>query len=100
MKSRSLDKAISTLEMEVSSRSGERGANDSSSSTSSRRSQAFVVIGINTAFSSKKRRESVRKTWVLGGEQLRKVEKEKGVVIRFVIGHSATPGGGVLDRAI
>ena len=28
-----------------------------------------------------------------------RLEKEKGVIIRFVIGHSATPGG-VLDRAI
>lgn len=33
------------------------------------------------------------------GAKLRKLEKEKGIVIRFVIGHSATPGG-VLDRAI
>ena len=30
---------------------------------------------------------------------LKKLEKAKGIVIRFVIGHSATPGG-VLDRAI
>ena len=27
------------------------------------------------------------------------MEKEKGIVVRFVMGHSATPGG-VLDRAI
>lgn len=27
------------------------------------------------------------------------MEREKGIIIRFVIGHSATPGG-VLDRAI
>lgn len=33
------------------------------------------------------------------GEQLEKAEREKGVVIRFVIGHSATAGG-VLDRGI
>ncbi|KAL6963958.1 putative beta-1,3-galactosyltransferase 8 [Sarracenia purpurea var. burkii] len=33
------------------------------------------------------------------GDKLKKLEKEKGIVIRFVIGHSATPGG-VLDRAI
>lgn len=30
---------------------------------------------------------------------MKKLEKEKGIVIRFVIGHSATPGG-VLDSAI
>ncbi|KAH8480465.1 hypothetical protein H0E87_030654 [Populus deltoides] len=59
----------------------------------------FVVIGINTAFSSRKRRDSLRQTWMPKGEKLKKLEKEKGIVIRFVIGHSATPGG-VLDRAV
>lgn len=33
------------------------------------------------------------------GAKLKKLEKEKGIVIRFVIGHSVTPGG-VLDRSI
>ncbi|KAK1323886.1 putative beta-1,3-galactosyltransferase 8 [Acorus calamus] len=33
------------------------------------------------------------------GSKLRRLEKEKGMVIRFVIGHSATPGG-ILDCAI
>lgn len=33
------------------------------------------------------------------GNKLKKLEEEKGIVIRFVIGHSATPGG-VLDRTI
>ena len=35
----------------------------------------------------------------LPGAKRARLEKEKGVIIRFVIGHSATPGG-VLDRAI
>jgi hypothetical protein len=63
------------------------------------RKKAFVVIGINTAFSSRKRRDSVRETWMPQGERLRRLEEEKGIVMRFVIGHSATPGG-ILDRAI
>ena len=29
--------------------------------------KAFVVIGINTAFSSKKRRDSIRETWLPKG---------------------------------
>lgn len=33
------------------------------------------------------------------GAKLKQLEKDKGVIIRFVIGHSATPGG-VLDKAI
>jgi hypothetical protein len=34
------------------------------------------------------------------GDKLRKLEREKGIVVRFVIGHSGTPGGGALDRAL
>ncbi|KAL7238063.1 hypothetical protein ACSBR2_004208 [Camellia fascicularis] len=72
---------------------------DSNSSSSSLQKKAFVVIGINTAFSSKKRRDSLRETWMPRGDKLKKLEKEKGIIIRFVIGHSATRGG-VLDQAI
>lgn len=35
----------------------------------------------------------------MAGNELKKLEKEKGIVIRFVIGRSATPGG-LLERAI
>ncbi|CAN6481623.1 unnamed protein product [Victoria cruziana] len=58
-----------------------------------------MVIGINTAFSSRKRRDSVRATWMPQGEKRKRLEQEKGIIIRFVIGHSATTGG-ILDRAI
>ncbi|KAL7118398.1 hypothetical protein ACP275_03G133900 [Erythranthe tilingii] len=97
----SLDKTISTLEMELAAArtSNNKMARASTVNHNSSLAKAFVVIGINTAFSSKRRRESVRETWMLKGEELKRVEKEKGVVMRFVIGHSATPGG-VLDRAI
>lgn len=66
---RSLDKTISTLEMELavartSQTNGqvpiERGSNQNLQ-------KAFVVVGINTAFSSKKRRDSVRETWMPRG---------------------------------
>lgn len=33
------------------------------------------------------------------GEKLEKLEKEKGIVIKFMIGHSATSNS-ILDRAI
>lgn len=62
------------------------------------RPKAFMIVGINTAFSSRKRRDSVRSTWMPRGERRRKME-EKGIIVRFVIGHSATAGG-ILDRAI
>ncbi|XP_057536507.1 probable beta-1,3-galactosyltransferase 2 isoform X1 [Amaranthus tricolor] len=59
----------------------------------------LMVIGINTAFNSRKRRDSVRATWMPQGDKRKKLEEEKGIVIRFVIGHSSTTGG-ILDKAI
>ncbi|XP_057828778.2 beta-1,6-galactosyltransferase GALT31A isoform X3 [Cryptomeria japonica] len=104
---KTLDKTISTLEMELAAaRAAQANSLNGSpvfikpvGEKSEERQKAFIVIGINTAFSSRKRRDSVRETWMPQGEKLRQIEQEKGIVIRFVIGHSATPGG-ILDRAI
>ncbi|PWA90169.1 galactosyltransferase family protein [Artemisia annua] len=99
----SLDKTISTLEMELeaarTSLTGAKFLPERVASNKTSLQKAFVVIGINTAFSSKKRRDSVRETWMPTGSKLNKLAKEKGIIVRFVIGHSATPGG-VLDQAI
>ncbi|RWR92850.1 beta-1,3-galactosyltransferase 7 [Cinnamomum micranthum f. kanehirae] len=104
----SLDKTISTLQMELAATRSSQGmsgldASPRVSAVSSRegtlRKKAFVVIGINTAFSSRRRRDSVRETWMPQGEKLQKLEREKGIVIRFMIGHSATSSS-ILDRAI
>ncbi|KAL5073481.1 hypothetical protein RYX36_012465 [Vicia faba] len=101
---KSLDKAISTLGMELTAskttsqtdvqhlRQQQHGFNHSIQ-------KAFVVIGINTAFSSKKRRDSIRETWLPNGDKLKELEKEKGIVVRFMIGHSTTPGS-ILDKSI
>ncbi|XP_042381854.1 beta-1,3-galactosyltransferase 7-like isoform X1 [Zingiber officinale] len=68
--------------------------------TSSKQSRkAFIVIGINTAFSSRRRRDSVRETWMPQGEKLKKLEHEKGIVVRFMIGRSVTSNS-ILDKAI
>ncbi|XP_049380063.1 probable beta-1,3-galactosyltransferase 8 [Solanum stenotomum] len=100
---KSLDKSISTLEMELAiARTRQKVTQHTKENRASNQSipnKAFMVIGINTAFSSRKRRDSLRETWMPKGDKLRKLEKEKGIVIRFVIGRSATQGG-VLDRAI
>uniref|UniRef100_A0A0D9YI59 DUF4094 domain-containing protein n=1 Tax=Oryza glumipatula TaxID=40148 RepID=A0A0D9YI59_9ORYZ len=100
----SLDKAVSSLEMELAvERARSSAAVGAGTAVSSLGPQkAFVVIGINTAFSSKKRRDSLRDTWVPRGDKLRRLEKEKGIVIRFVIGRSgaAAAGDGPLDRAV
>ncbi|KAG9455237.1 hypothetical protein H6P81_008141 [Aristolochia fimbriata] len=102
-----LDKTISTLEMQLAAARSSQVSTQETSPMATKgvpdqfkeREKVFIVMGIITAFSSRKRRDSVRDTWMPQGEKLRRLEKEKGIVMRFVIGHSASPGG-VLDRAI
>ncbi|PHT76450.1 putative beta-1,3-galactosyltransferase 1 [Capsicum annuum] len=102
-----LDKTISNLEMELavaksaqeSILSGAPISEDIYKGDSPKKRKYFMVVGINTAFSSRKRRDSVRATWMPQGEKRKKLEEEKGIIMRFVIGHGATLGG-ILDRAI
>ncbi|CAO2833568.1 unnamed protein product [Amaranthus hypochondriacus] len=96
-----LDKTISNLEMELAAaRATQESIMDGSPvSESGNKRKYLMVVGINTAFSSRKRRDSVRATWMPQGEKRRKLEEEKGIIMRFVIGHSATAGG-ILDKAI
>ncbi|XP_009782081.1 beta-1,6-galactosyltransferase GALT31A [Nicotiana tabacum] len=102
-----LDKTISSLEMKLAAARSAKAEKEERSTADRKpvieplnnRPKVFFVMGIITAFSSRKRRDSIRETWMPQGEDLGKLEKEKGIIIRFVIGHSATPGG-VLDRAI
>ncbi|OAY77004.1 putative beta-1,3-galactosyltransferase 2 [Ananas comosus] len=102
-----LDKTISNLEMELAAAratqesilSGSPLSENVDTLESTGKQKFFMVVGINTAFSSRKRRDSVRATWLPQGEKRKKLEEEKGIIIRFVIGHSATPGG-ILDKAI
>ncbi|KAI3849372.1 hypothetical protein MKX03_019569 [Papaver bracteatum] len=98
----SLEKTMSKLEMELAVNRMYHNNDPATHEDASKNhtlQKAFVVIGINTAFSSRRRRDSIRETWMPTGEKLKKLEKEKGIVIRFVIGHSSTPGS-YLDRAI
>lgn len=102
-----LDKTISNLEMELAAAraaqesilSGSPISENLETMGSNGKRKYLMVIGINTAFSSRKRRDSVRVTWMPQGEKLKKLEEEKGIIVRFVIGHSATSGG-ILDKAI
>lgn len=101
---RSLDKTITTLQMELASaRNSQKSmAQDGSpynAAPERQKKKAFVVIGINTAFSSRRRRDSVRETWMPQGEKLHQLEQDKGIVVRFMIGYSATSNS-ILDRAI
>jgi hypothetical protein len=68
---RLLDKSISTLQMELAAKRITlelvRKGVPVTSETSQPRKKAFVVVGVNTAFSSRKRRDSVRETWMPQG---------------------------------
>ncbi|PWA74377.1 galactosyltransferase family protein [Artemisia annua] len=102
-----LDKTISNLEMELAAARSMQDSILTGSPISDdlilpepvKKRKYLMVVGINTAFSSRKRRDSVRATWMPQGDKLLKLEKEKGIIMRFVIGHGATTGG-ILDRAI
>uniref|UniRef100_A0A453SWA5 DUF4094 domain-containing protein n=1 Tax=Aegilops tauschii subsp. strangulata TaxID=200361 RepID=A0A453SWA5_AEGTS len=90
-----LDKTIANLETELSAArtlqesflNGSPVSQEYKASESSGRRKYLMVIGINTAFSSRKRRDSIRNTWMPQGEKRKKLEEEKGIIIRFVIGH-------------
>lgn len=70
-----LDKTISNLEMELAAAraaqesiiNGSPISEDLPITKSSGRRKYLMVIGINTAFSSRKRRDSVRATWMPQG---------------------------------
>ncbi|GKE99462.1 probable beta-1,3-galactosyltransferase 4 [Tanacetum coccineum] len=49
------------------------------------RKKCLMVVGVNTAFSCRKIRGSVRATWMHQGENQKKLDEEKGIIIRFVI---------------
>lgn len=119
---RTLDKTISSLEMELAAaRSAQESLTNGAPVSNDvenkqlvvKKRRYLMVVGINTAFSSRKRRDSIRTTWMpqgskhhslssfpfifkpihslmvalLVGEKRKKLEKEKGIIIRFVIGH-------------
>ncbi|CAH2059793.1 unnamed protein product [Thlaspi arvense] len=89
-----LDKTISSLEMELAAA---RTAQESLTNGAplSNDVEKKQLPGKR----SRKRRDSIRTTWMPQGEKRKKLEEEKGIIIRFVIGHSATAGG-ILDRSI
>ncbi|KAJ0241477.1 Beta-1,3-galactosyltransferase 7 [Hirschfeldia incana] len=93
------DQVLSTRTTSQETVDGSETLSSSSTGGAIPKKKVFMVMGINTAFSSRKRRDSLRGTWMPQGEKLEKLEKEKGIVIKFMIGHSATSNS-ILDRAI
>lgn len=59
----------------------------------------LVVMGILTSFGRKNNRDAIRKAWMATGAALKKMEDQKGIIARFVIGRSANHGDS-LDQGI
>ncbi|CAN6483254.1 unnamed protein product [Victoria cruziana] len=62
--------------------------------------RAFLVVGIATEISHKKNRDAIRRSWMPTGAALRKMEKDRGIIIRFFVGKSAHNQGNTTDPAI
>ncbi|XWS49982.1 hypothetical protein CRYUN_Cryun12cG0049400 [Craigia yunnanensis] len=98
---REQQKKLSALEMDLAAArqegfvSKEHLENDGTRS----KKRLLAVIGIITTFGRKKNRNAIRKAWMQSGVALKKLEEEKGIVVRFVIGRSANRGDS-LDREI
>ncbi|XVF10558.1 hypothetical protein REPUB_Repub07fG0192800 [Reevesia pubescens] len=98
---REQQKKLSALEMDLAAAiqegflSKEHVGNDGTRS----KKRLLAVLGIITTFGRKKNRDAIRKAWMQSGAALKKLEEEKGIVVRFVIGRSANRGDS-LDREI
>lgn len=98
---REQQKKLSALEMDLAVARKEGFASKVHLENDSTRSKKRLlgVIGIITTFGRKKNRDAIRKAWMQSGAALTKLEEEKGIVVRFVIGRSANRGDN-LDREI
>lgn len=52
----------------------------------------LAVVGIFTGFGRRHNRDAIRKAWMPTGTTLKRLEDEKGIIIRFVIGRSSNRG--------
>ncbi|XP_051137875.1 hydroxyproline O-galactosyltransferase HPGT1-like [Andrographis paniculata] len=93
-------KKLSELEMELAAarQEGFQSKLLSEYNKNSKR-RPLVVIGIFTGFDRKSHRDAIRKAWMGTGKTLTKLEEQKGIVIRFVIGRSPNRGDS-FDRSI
>ncbi|XP_048325827.1 hydroxyproline O-galactosyltransferase HPGT1 isoform X2 [Ziziphus jujuba] len=94
-------KKLSALEMELAAARQEGFTSKRSLETNEAqpKKKPLVVIGIFTRFGRKNNRDAIRKAWMGSGAALKKVENEKGIIARFVIGRSANRGDR-FDKAI
>ncbi|XP_057521179.1 hydroxyproline O-galactosyltransferase HPGT1-like isoform X1 [Amaranthus tricolor] len=93
-------KKLSALEMEVAAARKEGFISKFSRvNEDTVKKKLLAVMGIATQFNRRKNREAIRKAWMPTGAALKKLEIEKGIVPRFVIGRSANREDS-LDREV
>ncbi|XP_010097879.2 hydroxyproline O-galactosyltransferase HPGT1 [Morus notabilis] len=96
-------KKLSALEMELAAARQEGFTSKRTETTytndAKSKKRPLVVVGILTKFGRDKNRDAIRKAWMGTGAALKKLENEKGIIARFVIGRSANRGD-QFDRAI
>ncbi|PSS04230.1 Hydroxyproline O-galactosyltransferase [Actinidia chinensis var. chinensis] len=98
---REQQKKLAALEMELAKarQEGFISKHSSDNSGTKTKKKILAVIGIITKFGRKNNRLAIRKAWMPTGADLKKLQDEKGVIVRFVIGRSANRGDS-LDREI
>ncbi|XP_028100534.1 hydroxyproline O-galactosyltransferase HPGT1-like isoform X2 [Camellia sinensis] len=94
-------KKFAALEVELAKAREEGFVSKHSSENSGahKKKKILAVIGIITKFGRKKNRDAIRKAWMPTGAALKKLQDEKGIIVRFVIGRSANRGDS-MDREI
>lgn len=94
-------KKSSSLEMELvaARKEGFASMQLAESDGTKSKKRPLVVVGIFTTFGRRNNRDAIRRAWMGKGPALEKLETNKGIIIRFVIGRSTNHGDG-LDQAI
>lgn len=97
---REQSKRLSALEMELAAAKHEGFVPKhlTASNGANGKKRLVAVIGILTGL-DRKNRDAVRKAWLPKGEALKKLEHDKGILVRFIIGRSANRGDSI-DRSI
>ncbi|XP_073109137.1 hydroxyproline O-galactosyltransferase HPGT1 isoform X2 [Elaeis guineensis] len=96
-------KRLAALEMELAAarHEGFVGSYSSETNGTNNRRRLMAVIGVITEFGRKNSRDAIRRSWLPTGPALKRLEEEKGVLVRFVIGRRcSTHRGDSFDREI
>ncbi|KAL0734582.1 hypothetical protein Bca4012_010792 [Brassica carinata] len=92
-------KTLAALEIQLSAARQEGFVSKYTDGTETKK-RPLVVIGIITSLGNKKKRDAVRQAWMGTGASLKKIETDKGVIARFVIGRSPANKGDTMDKSI